>query len=223
MAPIMKLILTTCLLICSFGQVTRTHAAEEEWDLRRDRESIQVFSRAVEGSAYAQVKTTTVLENVSLASLVALIEDVEACPTWADKCAESYVFERVNETEAYVYTHNDMPFPIKDRDVLAHVQWVQDPGSLKVTMNSVAMSGMLAEVRGRLRLTQANASWTFLPLESGSVEISNTAHINPGSNLPGWVTNMLLVDTPFETMKAFVAEVAKPKYQNAAVGFIREP
>lgn len=223
MALIMKMALATFLVSCSIMQVTQTHAAEEEWELRRDRDSIQVYSRAVQGSAYAEVKTTTVLDNVSLASLVALIEDVEACPTWADKCAESYVFERISETEAYVYTHNDMPFPVKDRDVLAHIQWSQDIGSRQVTMTSVAMSGLLPEVRGRLRLTEANASWTFRPLASGSVEVSNTAHINPGSNLPGWVTNMLLVDTPFETMKAFVAEVAKPKYQNATVGFIREP
>lgn len=223
MALIMKMALATLLVSYSFMQVTQARAAEEEWDLRRDRDSIQVYSRAVEGSAYAEVKTTTTLENVSLASLVALIEDAEACPTWADKCAESYVFERISETESYVYTHNDMPFPVKDRDVLAHVQWSQDSGSLMVTMISVAVSGMLDEIRGRLRLTQANASWTFLPLASGSVEVSNTAHINPGSNLPGWVTNMLLVDTPFETMKAFVAEVAKSKYQTATVGFIREP
>lgn len=219
----MGLVLTTCLFICSFGQVIQTHAAEEKRDLGKDRDSIQVYSRAVEGSAYAQVKTTTVLESVILASLVSLIEDVETCTIWADKCAESNVFERINETEAYVYTHNGIPFPVKDRDVLAHVQWEQDSGSLQATMNGVAMSGMLDEVRGRLRLTQATARWTFLPLESGTVEISNTAHINPGSNLPGLVTNMLLVDTPFETMKAFVAEIAKPKYQNAPVGFIREP
>ena len=219
----MKVSLAIFLLSCSFLQLMQTHAAEEQWGLRRDRDSIQVYSRAVQGSAYAQVKTTTLLENVSLASLVALIEDAEACPTWADKCAESYVFERINETEAYVYTHNDMPFPVKDRDVLAHVEWAQDSGSLQVTMKSVAMSGLLPEVRGRLRLTEANASWTFLPLASGQVEVSNTAHINPGSNIPGWVTNMLLVDTPFETMKAFIAEVVKPKYQNASVGFIKEP
>lgn len=223
MVPIMKIALATFLLSCSFMQVVQVSAAEGEWDLRRDRDSIQVFSRKVEGSAYAEVRTTTVLEDVTLASLVSLIEDAEACPAWADKCAESYVFERVSETEAYVYTHNDMPFPVKDRDVLAHVRWSQDSSSLQVTMISVATTDLLPEVRGRLRLTQANASWTFLPLASGSVEVSNTAHINPGSNIPGWVTNMLLVDTPFETMKAFVAEVATPKYQNAAVGFIREP
>lgn len=223
----MKSVATTFLLSCVLGLLPPSSLAadlaEEEWKLRKDKDSIQVYSRKIEGSAYAAVKTTTVLENVSLASLVALIEDAEACPVWADKCAESYVQQRISETEAYVYTHNSMPFPIKDRDVLAHVQWSQNPASLEVMMESVAVSGMLDEVRGRLRLTEATASWKFLPLDSNAVQITNEAHINPGSNLPGWVTNMLLVDTPFETMKSFVAAVIEPKYQNTSVGFIKEP
>ncbi len=210
------------LLACSLAGLMATSAAEEQWNLRRDRDSIQVYSKKVEGSAYAAVKTITVMENVNLASLVALIADAEACPTWADKCAESYVHEQINETEAYVYTHNAMPFPVKDRDVIARIRWTQNPENLEVTMESVAMDGILDTVRGRLRLTEATASWKFLPLDNGAIQISNEAHINPGSNLPGWITNILLVDTPFETMKSFIAEVIKPKYRNAAVGFIKE-
>jgi len=33
---------------------------------------------------------------------------------------------------------------------------------------------------------------------------------------------LLLVDTPFETMKSYLAEVVKPKYQAAHIGFIKE-
>jgi len=197
-------------------------SAAEEWELRKDEDSIQVFTRTVEDSPYKAVKTVTQIQGVTLASLVALIEDAESCPEWADKCAESYVYERISDTEAYVYTHNNMPFPVKDRDVLAHVHWQQDPSNLEVVMNSDAVEGRMDTVRGRVRLTEAKASWVFKPLDDGSIEVRNEAHINPGSNIPGWVTNMLLVDTPFQTMKSFVEEVRKPKYQNAKVAFIHE-
>jgi len=197
--------------------------AAEDWELRRDRDSIEVFTKPVEGSRYSAVKTSTIMQDIKLASLVALIKDAEACPEWADKCAESYVYEQVSETESYIYTHNSMPFPVKDRDVLAHVRWNQDPNSLEVVMLSDAVEGMMEEIRRRVRLTEASASWRFKPLEDGSIEITNEAHINPGSALPGWVTNMLLVDTPFQTMKSFVEEVRNPKYQNAKFEFVKEP
>jgi len=213
--------LSTLLLL---GASTYQIAAEEqEWELQRDRDGIQVYTRNVEGSPYDAVRTTTQMVDVRLSSLVALIEDAPACPDWADSCAEAYLVERLSDSESLVYTHNDMPFPVKDRDVLAQVKWTQDSESLEVEMNSSATVGKMAEVRGRLRLTKAVASWNFAPQSDGSVLVSNQAHINPGSALPGWVTNMLLIDAPFETMKSFVSEVRKPKYVDAQLSFIQEP
>ncbi len=196
--------------------------AEAEWEQKRDREGIQVFTRNVEGSPYDAVRSTTIVENIRLSSLAALIEDVEACPDWADRCAESYVVERISDVESYVYTHNDMPFPVKDRDVVAHVVWTQEPDSLAVEMNSQAVAGKIEEVSGRLRLQNAIAKWRFEPLADGQVRVINEAHIDPGSSLPGWVTNMLLIDTPFETMKSFVAAVVMPEYRDARLSFIRD-
>ena len=197
-------------------------AAEESWELKRDRDDIQVFTRDVAGSPYDAVRTITVVDNVRLSSLVALIVDAEACPNWADRCAESFVVEQVSELEAFVYTHNDMPFPVKDRDVVAHVLWTQEPDTLIVEMNSQAVDGKYEAVNGRLRLQEARAKWRFEPLEDGRVRVINEAHIDPGSALPGWVTNMLLVDTPFETMKSFIEEVLNPKYRDISLTYIED-
>ncbi|MDC3196370.1 START domain-containing protein [Gammaproteobacteria bacterium] len=213
--------LTNLSLIVAFAASAMSHAAAEQaWELRRDRHGIQVHTRLVSGSPCDAVRTTTKLDSVRLSALVALIEDAEACP---DRCAESYLLERLSDTESLVYTHNDMPFPVKDREVLAHVTWTQDAQTLAVAMNSVATVDRMDEVSGRLRLKKAMASWHFTPLADGSVSISNAAHIDPGSPLPGWLTNRLLIEAPFETMKAFVAEVRNPKYQDAQLSFVQEP
>ena len=213
----LSIMLTMCASSCLFA------ADEQGWELQRDKDGIQVHTRPVEGSPYDTVRTTTRMMDVRLSSLVALIEDAPACMDWADSCAESYLVERLSESESLVYTHNDMPFPVKDRDVVAQVKWTQDAASFEVEMNSVATVGNMDEVRGRLRLIEAVASWNFAPQADGSVLISNQAHIDPGSALPGWVTNMLLIDAPFETMKSFVSEVANPKYVDAQLSFIKEP
>lgn len=220
-SPVRKVFLLTLSFVWAL-MVTTVEAQETSWELKKDSEGIQVFTRDVAGSPYKEVKSVGRISQVSLASLVAVIEDVEACPRWADKCAESYVVDRVSATESLVYTHNDMPFPVKDRDVVAKVVWSQDPASLQVTMQSEAVSGGVDEVRGRLRLREANAIWQFTPQSDGSIEVANQAHINPGSSIPGWVTNMLLVDTPFETMKSYLSEVVNPRYAAAEFDFIEE-
>lgn len=220
----MKLLVGTIFytLVVAGLLVSATNAAEADWELKRDRDNIQVYTRTVEGSPYDAVRTITIADDVRLSSFVALIADAEACPEWADRCAESYVIEQISETENYVYTHNDLPFPVKDRDVVSHVLWTQEPESLIVEMNSEAVAGRVDEVRGRLRLQEAKASWRFEPLGGGQIRIISDAHIDPGSALPSWVTNMLLVDTPYETMKSLVEEVRNPKYRDAELDFIRD-
>ena len=154
--------LTNLSLIVAFAASAMSHAAAEQaWELKRDRDGIQVHTRPVPGSPYDAVRTTTKLDSVRLSALVALIEDAEACPDWADRCAESYLLERLSDTESLVYTHNDMPFPVKDRDVLAHVTWTQDAQTLAVAMNSVATVDRMDEVSGRLRSEEGYGELAF--------------------------------------------------------------
>jgi hypothetical protein len=200
-----------------------TGSENKNWNLKRDRDSVQVYTRNVDGSPYDAIRATTIMENIRLSSLVALIMDVEACPNWADRCAESSIHEYISETEQMIYSLNDLPFPVKNRDVLTHTKWSQDPETYAVYLISNATTGIIEEVKGRLRLTEASVSWNFIPQANGSIQVVNEAHINPGSALPGWIINMLLVETPFETMKAFREEVTSSKYADAEFGFVTEP
>lgn len=212
-------LLVLALLLCDSSVVH----ADGEWRLRKDEDNIRVYTKNVDGSPFDAVRTVTVMQDVRLSALAALIIDAEACSSWASRCVESYIYQRLSETDAYVYTHSNMPFPIKNRDMLTHAVWRQDATSLTVRVDSEATTGILDDIAGRLRLTQVELGWIFRPLETGAVEISNEAHIDPGSGLPGWITNLLLVSTPYETMRSFVLEVTKPAYRDAVVSFIREP
>lgn len=195
---------------------------EFDWKQRRDKDNIQVYTRKEEDSPYDAVMATTVLTGVSLSAMVALILDVEACSQWADRCTESRIHEWISDTDMLIYTYNNLPFPLKDRDILSRIHWAQDPQSLAVTMTSKAAKG-IPETRGVVRLTDAEVNWTFTPQDDGKVQITNYAHIDPGTALPGWFINILQVETPFKTMQGFRTTVSDAKYRDASFDFIDEP
>lgn len=213
------LMVALCLLLQAGGS---SAYASENWNLKKDRDGIQIYTRKVEGSPFKAVRGITRV-NARLSSLVALVRDAKACPDWADRCGESWVHEKINDTEEYVYTLNELPWPVADRDVLAHVRWSQSTDNLAVTMLSSATEGLLEKKKGIVRLTEANAQWIFTPLESGEVEVVTLAHINPAGPLPAWVTNLLLVDAPFNTLSKLREAVQDQKYLNAGFSFISEP
>ena len=197
-------------------------AEEAEWELKRDRDGIQVYTRPVEGSPYRAVRATMVVDS-SLSAIVALIHDTDACPQWADLCAESRMIEQVSDTELFVYTLNDVPWPVSDRDATSHVVWRQDPESLMVEMSAELVSDKMPERKRTVRLQEGTTGWQFIPLENGQVEIVSSAHLEPGGAIPGWLSNRLLVDSPFTTMEGMRDMLASGAYDDAEYAWISEP
>ena len=212
-----------CLLCAAlFVTPARASAQEADWQLRKEQGGIRVFTREQQGSNFAAVRAEMILEDVRLSSLVALIDDPSACGLLEARCAESYTVERLSATEQFVYRHNDMPFPIKDRDVVMHFVWTQDPITRIVELDNRSIEGVLPENPKRIRLPSAVSGWRFEPLGEGKVLTSSEGHLEPGASLPAWLLNSLLVDAPFNTMEAVAAAVRLPRYRSAQLDFIVE-
>jgi hypothetical protein len=52
------------------------------------------------------------------------------------------------------------------------------------------------------------------------VEVTYEVHADPGGNLPAWVINMFLVDTPFNDLKNLQKQALLPKYANRKFDFL---
>ena len=77
----------------------------------------------------------------------------------------------------------------------------------------------LGKRRGIVRLTDALTSWTFRPVEGG-IRVISDAHVDPGGPLPAWITNVLLVDAPFQTMTRMHALADSGRYDDASFAFL---
>lgn len=193
---------------------------EDGWELKRDRDGIQVYTRAMEGSAYRAVKAVGEID-ASPAQLTALVKDTEACPRWADLCKTSFVHQSESAQREWVYTHNDLPWPVTDRDVLAEVNWHYLADRQAVVMDSAATSDIYPKQKGRVRIQDARASWVFEDLGAGKSRVTSFGHIDPAGPTPAWMTNLLLVDSPFNTLKRMAEAVEDEAYQNASFDFIQ--
>lgn len=209
----MRLLLALLLVIGSAPAF-----AEEVWRLEKDSDGISVWTRAVEGSKHRAVRARMVVDT-PIMELVALVRDTDACPDWAEFCAASHVHESVSDVEAYIYTLNDMPWPVTDRDALSHVLWTVDASTGAVRMDAVATDGRLAPKKGAVRLTDASTYWTFTPTEDG-VLVETAAHVDPAGPVPAWITNRLLVDAPMRTMQRLRDVAATGRYAEVVVDFV---
>ena len=216
-----KYVLAASLFLCGVNLASEA-SLEAEWTIQRSEDGIDVYTRPEPASQFEAVRAVMTLDDVRLSSLVALISDTQACSRLESRCVEAETLDTIDQTESVVYRYNNMPFPVRDRDMVLRLKWYQQPDSLNVNVVISNVTGVLPEKKRRVRMPKVNLGWKFVPLPDGSVEVSSEGHIEPGANLPAWILNQFLVSAPFKTMEAVASIVREPLYRDAELSFIKE-
>jgi len=173
-------------------------AAQKDWELAKEKDGIQVFTRTPEGSQVREFKANTVV-NADVKSLENVMFDVDSYVDWQSNTSESMKFEVVSDTEEYLYIVTDVPWPMKDRDLVLHSLKQRSPDG-KVSITLLSAPEKLATTTKAIRMAEAAGKWVFTPLGDGKTEIFYTFYGDPAGSIPNWVINMFIVDGPYKTL-----------------------
>ena len=105
-APALRALLAALLTVAwispAMAQTDAAALSESlDWDMKRDRDGIQVFTATVPDSRHKAVRGTMQVA-APLKDFVALVLDTEACSDWAALCKESYVAARESDVPTWV-------------------------------------------------------------------------------------------------------------------------
>lgn len=192
-----------------------------DWSLKKSKRGIQIYTSKVAGSKYVAVLSVMTVD-APVENLVALLVDFEYCSKWAAMCKEAKVLNAISATESIVYSLNDAPFPVRDRDVVAKVNWAVSHNPHKVSMYSRAISSSENLKKGVVRVNQALSEWHFTAQKNGQTLVENFAHIDPNGALPAWVINLLVIDSPFKSFKNMRRTVESDRYRNSVIPFMTQ-
>jgi hypothetical protein len=182
------------LLLLNAGQ-----AEENPWRLVKDEDGIKVYLQSVEGSKYQAYRGVATIK-APLSKLVAMQEDVASACAWIHSCLKQTLLKQEAE-QSWLYSQFETPWPVQSRDSIFQITTTRD-GSGVVTRTLLGVPGYKPEVKGFVRVTQANGFWRMTPTSEG-VEVVYQMHTEPGGSVPSWLANSFVVDAPFNTLKAW--------------------
>lgn len=191
-----------------------------EWDLVKDKDGIKVYTREVAGSPLKEYRGV-VQVRTSLESLIALYYDPEACSEWIHNCKSAKVLKELSPTEKYIYSENEAPWPVSNRDLVFRAVITQNPDSKEVLITEEGVPNYIPENSCCIRIPEMKSYWKFTPLSSGVVEVTWQSHSNPGGRLPNFLVNSVVVDMPFETLSKMKEIVQRKKYQQSKLSFLK--
>jgi hypothetical protein len=197
-------------------------SADGDWRLEKDKDGIQIYSRAVDGWSIREIRGVATFHG-RLSSLVAVINDPATGPQINEFVVKAEVEQRYSDTRYRLYNLTKMPWPLSDRDCLNQREISQDPATHAVTVTDTATDGIMPVKKGLVRIVRSRQQWMFTPAADGNVQVELRWLSDPNGPIPSGVINALSVSTPFDTMGKLLKVAQHPEYAQAQLAFIKEP
>jgi len=193
--------------------------AQADWTLKSAKNGMDIYTKTVSASGLKGIRVKCNLP-AKLSQMVALILDVNAGEDWVYGTKSSTLLKKVSPSELYYYSEVDIPWPINNRDFIAHLIVSQDPRTKVVTINGPTEPNYLPVKENIVRVNHSNGKWILTPIKSNLIQIDYTLEVDPGGTIPVWLVNLFATSGPSETFKKMKTQIQKPQYVNANLSFI---
>ncbi len=198
---------------------TITGHSQKQWTLKVNKQDISVYTKTQDNSDLKAIKVECVL-NTTLSGMVAVIMDVNAGAGWVYSTKSSVLLKQVSPSELYYYSEVSLPWPISNRDFIAHLKAAQDPVTKTVIINGPTIDNYVPVKENIVRVKKSSGRWVLKPYNANHIKVEYVLETDPGGSLPAWMVNLFVTKGPFETFKKLKEELKKPAYANIKLPYI---
>jgi hypothetical protein len=167
----------------------------EEWKLKKSKYNIDIYTRSYPDSAFKEFKATSIIDT----TFEELLQELYDAPMYTPCCVFnlSYLISIDKEDSRFFYYKQEMPWPLKDRDVVTELKLVeQTEDRIYLTIETVV--DVLDVKDNCLRIEKLSGFW-LLEKEGDGIRATQQIHMDPGGRVPAIVVNPLIVKGPFKT------------------------
>lgn len=170
-----------------------------QWETQIDRDNLKVMTATVPEQSIKAFRGISTY-NTTIPQLVATITDMENFTNWVAGAKKAEVVKRLGAKSQAAYYVNDFPFPAKDRDWV-FVQRIETISEEKVKIHVGIANDLVPETDDYTRVDQAQGTWILEKTGPDQVQLTYEMHVDPAGTLPTWMVNMMLTNSPKDTLK----------------------
>ena len=194
--------------------------AQYQWKLNSESDGIKVYSSSVPDSKIHAIKVECEF-NASASQLVAVLLDVKTGADWVYHTKSASLIKQVSPSELYYYSEVDIPWPVQNRDFVAHLTVTQNKETKVVTVDGPAVDGLVDHKNGIVRINHSKGKWVITPKSDKLINVSYTLQVDPGGAIPAWLVNLFSSEGPLHSFRLLRSQLKKTAYRNASYSFIR--
>lgn len=175
-------------------------ADEPDWTLKKSRDGVSAYTAKLDNSDHLAFKGETLLRGKTLDQVIEVMRDVPGMAKWLHTCYDPVILQEEEGLSRIVHMKNSTPtFLVAERDLVLR-QSIERPTPTTAVMKLTGLPDRLPRQKSFVRIPFFDGQWEFEQTPEG-VRTVYSGVIDPGGGLPSSVTNMMVVDTPYETLK----------------------
>ena len=182
-----KAILHSFLLILSLNAFSGEKPIKSEnpkWNVVQKDDEIELYDRWIDlpdGRKTRERKGVFYVNN-NIEDILKLVTTADGVKTWMSGVKES---NDVGENMVYVLFN--VPWPFKDKDLVAEINTSNIPGFQSKKVHYSAVADYLPLNEDAERLKSYEATWTLTMIEPGRIQVSFTAFSDTPPIAPKWI------------------------------------
>ncbi len=188
------LILFWCL--AAFSPETSTQG----WIFIKEKDNIFLYTRKEAGENLKSFKGVMVV-HATMNAVTDLISNPNNHDWWDEHLSEIRVLQIENARHFQYYLVYDVPWPLSDRDLVVDARVTVNPATGTYVIYSTPLNGVVPEKEGVVRIKNYWQKWTVQPMDAGMIRITLEGYVDPGGNVPSWLYNMVITESPLKVMR----------------------
>ena len=181
-------------------------AQSEPCDLKRNSNSIKVYTCKTENEKFKLLRAEFELKDISLGRLKDFIWDVPNYTTWQYNMIESEMISSSGEFEMAYRSVVDAPWPVENRELVLKVRMIEDSTTASIFIHSFDYEKPTPD--NMVRVPLFDGSWKIVK-DVNNLKVTYTLRIDPGGLVPAWLANLAMAEGPFVSFKKLKDQLEK--------------
>lgn len=190
--------------------------------LRLKNDWLKIFTCPVPSSDFLSFVGVAELD-ASRDAVLALLYDIESATEWVWKTSEMRLLQELSEDDGrVVYQLVSAPWPVTDREIISRSEGFMDPETGEAYISIEGLPDFLPPDSRYVRVPRLTGAWNITPLGEDRCRVVFRLHIEPGGEIPSWLANIAVIDTPYHTLCNLKEMVKRDKYKTPVMAPFKE-
>lgn len=206
----MRRILLLITLVAMFDNPVNEQMA---WNYVYTKDGIEIYNRTTGGTDLKEFKGEVKIR-AALSSIIAVLSDIDNYTNWVYQTRKAEILKKEGDIE-YIHVVIKAQWPVQDRDIIYKCEMSQNPKTREVTITMSGIPDYIPPQKDVVRMPSASGLFILTPLENNEVKITYQLRAVSGGQIPQWMADLVVVDSPYITLHNLREEIKKEKYRNS--------